>query len=118
MITISSGRRARLRARLDVHRAQLARYPSTSPQPGFVRAMQEFLNFIRSYEDRGTYESFEKSSDFTSYQTFFSPLVLRFAWALEELAFEAMMAHGRQEHQKLGELVSPHVWQTYAKTEN
>jgi SAM-dependent methyltransferase len=80
-----------------------------------MAAAQALLDFMHAYEDEAAYAEFEKCSDFTSYYEFFSPRVLRFAWAMEDRTFDEMMSKKLAADQKLGDILGPHSWDAYSR---
>ena len=112
-----AGRVALLRSRLAAFRQRLAHSPADPAAPEFLTAMQEFLDFIRVYDDPDAYAAFERTAELAEFRASFAPCVLRFTWAMENHTFAELMAKKTPGLTKMGPLLGAHTWGSYARME-
>ena len=102
---------ALLHGRLEEFRERLA----AADTPGFLLTMREFLEFVRLYDDRDAYAAFERTPHLAQFRSFLAPRVLRFVWAMEDLAFDELMAKRGQRGGRVGPLLGANAWGAYAR---
>lgn len=106
---------SQLTKKLNWHKKSLSLYSPEGSEVGFVAAMDQFLEFISTYDDVSTYAAFEKAQNFAQYQTFFSPYFLRLAWEMEEKTYDLMMASRLEPGQKLKDIMGDTTKNVYCR---
>jgi hypothetical protein len=85
----------RLRIALEAYRRRLEGCLGDPSSPEFTVAMNEFLEFIRTVDDREAYAELEAGGQVDRYRAFLGPLVLRFIWAMERVGHAQAVARSR-----------------------
>ncbi len=107
---------AGLQSRLDAFRRSLEPFAYGAPEPVFMAATQEFLEFVRTYPDEEAYAEWERGDSTAQFRAFFAPRVLRFTAAVERQTHAELLAKsGGRAGGPMGPLLGANRWGAYAR---